>query len=420
MPFSTAEGNSGSETDATTATISSKATATTTTTTTTVAPSKDATTANSAEAEATTAAEELLKARFTKVEAKSKKNGNNGAFPWRSSPLLLDRLLPGTEDYHSRGMLLGGNLTASHPKWDGWATMVFFMEVPLWDSVLFRSSIEQDLAENMAWSFGETVRELVAAQQYDLGSTSEADNSVTKENESSTEEETLSSSRLGEMMEPTNLAKLFEAAREFGADSLEVKLDVQPILSSDNEGSDSGDADSSKNAGGIDEGEYDVHPELFLDGPKIVSLFVFPFLSRNMIANNRNPQHVRKYSKLLDAMTSSPSTEGEYDESEYQKSSTEWSRELMEDFREKGECENTIICQVLVPCKETFWVKDRASGEIVQGDPKPRIVYHLVRFEQITKTHFVRNSRKLFPFKHELGNWQITDIDDLCDGNQLL
>eukprot|EP00536_Pseudo-nitzschia_multiseries_P010976 jgi/Psemu1/204661/e_gw1.354.13.1 len=329
MLFSTAGGNRGSETETTTAaTILSKTTATTSAT----APSTDATTtANTTDAEATTATEELLKAPFIKVEANHKNNGNRGVFPWRSSPLLLDRLLPGTDDYQSKGMLLGGNLTSSHPKWDGWATMVFFMEVPFWDSLLFRSAIEQDLAENMAWSFGEAVRELT------LSSSSSS-----------------SSSRLREMMEPTKLAKLFEAAQEFGSDSLEVKL-----------------------------------------------------------------EHVRKYSKLLDAMTSTR-TEGENDDSDYQKSSSEWSRELMDDFREKGECENTILCQVLVPCKETFWVKDRATGALLQGDPNPQIVYHLVRFEQVTKTLFVRGSRKLFPFKHELGNWQITDIDDLCDGNQLL
>ena len=163
------------------------------------------------------------------------------------------------------------------------------------------------------------------------------------------------------------------------------------------------------------------------DGPKIVSLFVFPFLSRDQIINNRNPDHLRNYSKLLDAISGSHGENQEEADSSYAKS-LELSRELMEDFRQQGTSENTVICQVLVPCLETFWVKDMDTGKILQGDANERLVLHLVRFEQTTKTHIVANSDKtndsmssrLFPFRHELGEWKITDIDDLCEGNLLL
>merc|ERR1712032_1148665 len=85
------------------------------------------------------------------------------------------------------------------------------------------------------------------------------------------------------------------------------------------------------------------------------------------------------------------------------------SREFMEEFRAKRKCENTVICQVLIPCMEEFWVKDNETGEIVQGSLEKRAVLHLVRLEQVTKTHIIDGSR-LFPFRQELGQWQITDI----------
>ena len=128
---------------------------------------------------------------------------------------------------------------------------------------------------------------------------------------------------------------------------------------------------------------------------------------------------------MLDAMSSA---EG-IDSSE----SLQLSRDMMDNFRNRGVSENTVVCQVLIPCKETFWVKDNSSsesesgggdgdggGDIIQGDTKRRTVVHLVRFEQVTKTHIVNDAQGFFPFRHELGEWKITDIDDLCQGNLLL
>jgi hypothetical protein len=115
------------------------------------------------------------------------------------------------------------------------------------------------------------------------------------------------------------------------------------------------------------------------------------------------------------------------------------SRELMIDFRnnDKGYCENTVICQILIPCNEIFYVTDNTNDDnnndnndndnndndndnIIQGTKNRRKVVHLVRFEQVTRTYIINNGRGLFPFRHELGEWQITDIDDLCNGNLLL
>ena len=82
----------------------------------------------------------------------------------------------------------------------------------------------------------------------------------------------------------------------------------------------------------------------------------------------------------------------------------------------------TIVAQVSVHCKEVFCVKDVESGEIIQGyiDGQPRDVTHLVRFEMIVKEELrdVDTWNDFFGESDiELGRWQITDWDDLQDGN---
>ena len=385
-----------------------------------------------AAAPGTAAPEELLRAPFTKTEAARKSgNGssNKGLFPWVSSPDLPERLVPGTPENYSKGLLLGGSLTSSNPRADGFATACFFLRIPFWDMVFFRSATEQDLADSMAWAFGEAVKEITggttgSSNSKSTGNVDEdgvgggggnGDNSGKTDNVSP---------RLREMMETKKLAKLFESATEFGRESLQVKLETTPILYTDrvegesdnNTGSDGPERED----GGFDAGAL---PHGLSDGPKIVSLFVFPYLSRNVIEQG-DKIRLRKYEKLLDLITASNKDDDDSESSYTQ--SLELSRDLMDDFSRRRVSENTVICQVLVPCRETFWVKDTATGAILQGDPEPRTVLHLVRFEQTTRTHIDRDgdnnsySSRFFPFRHELGQWTITDIDDLCDGNLLL
>ena len=408
--------------------------------------------AETADAAAAAAAETLLKAPFSKVEAHNQKpRQHTGLFPWTSSPGIPARLVPGTPEFDTKGLFLGGNLTSSNPRMDGFATSCFFLRVPFWDLVLFRRATEQDLADSMAWAFGASVRAISEGVTKD-------DNESESESESETDQKSddananvnvnananandsdgdpapskpsVSSPRLRDMMEATKLAKLFESANEFGKDSIQVKLETKPILYNPGNFSEDGEIGSEE-----DDNETTLEdlPLGLRDGPKIVSLFVFPFLSRDMISDSKNPTHLRKYSKLMDAIVGSENANDDDEQADASYSSSiELSRDLMEDFSNAGVSENTVVCQVLVPCHETFWVKDLATGRILQGETKPRKVLHLVRFEQVTKTHIIRgdgqggnsfldgaNSR-WFPFEHELGEWVITDIDDLCDGNLLL
>ncbi len=67
----------------------------------------------------------------------------------------------------------------------------------------------------------------------------------------------------------------------------------------------------------------------------------------------------------------------------------------------------TVIAQVAINCNELFQVVDIETGECLQGDPDGQMkeVTHLVRFEIVVDSD------------GNIGTWQITDWDDLLDGN---
>lgn len=89
-----------------------------------------------------------------------------------------------------------------------------------------------------------------------------------------------------------------------------------------------------------------------------------------------------------------------------------------------GKAAITIVAQVSIDCKEIFCVRDVESGEIIQGhgDPLPRDVTHLVRFEMVVTEKLLDIEKSPDgpdegDWDLEIGRWQITDWDDLLDGN---
>lgn len=165
------------------------------------------------------------------------------------------------------------------------------------------------------------------------------------------------------------LRVLFQSAREYGKDQIQVRLDCKP-----------------RNA-------------------HMINLFVFPFLSRNLL--KREAEIKDKYLQFLDLMGTNP------------REAMPIYNGFVSEFAERGYTENTVIAQVLITCDEVFWVKDLETGRVIQGvkDETPRTVCHLVRMEMVVRS---TPSDGFLPFRHEQGNWQLTDIDDLLDGNLLL
>ena len=459
---------------------------------------------------AAAAAEELLRAPFTKVNPGNK---NNGVFPWRSSPFVLDRFVPGTEEYDTKGLLLANNLTSSNPTMDYYATSYFFLQIPLLDLLFYKSDSERDLTTNFAAAFQQAVHAITASQSQTnkknnatpTNNKKDAAASVKKTATFSHEEftavrgggkkirrrrrlmshgyhppqawspkrrrrrrrrrsrtfvtqgmqflrqqhrrrkdtyphvaaEESLAPTIHDMMEPT-LAKLYEAAYEFGKDTLQVKLEVEPITLATNSAS---SLLSSSNSGkedvhdldDIDEDDDDIN-DLGIDEPKLMSLFVLPYLSRDMITNKEqnpmNTSQVKKYQRMIELIENDGNEEedtgndnGSNPSSSYNEG-VEIGRSMILDLKMNRQyIENTVIAQVLLPCYETFCVIDQHTNDIVQGSRRQRRkVVHLVRFEMVTKTYIIQNDiyNRWFPFETELGQWIITDIDDVCNGNVLL
>jgi len=87
-----------------------------------------------------------------------------------------------------------------------------------------------------------------------------------------------------------------------------------------------------------------------------------------------------------------------------------------------GNASITVVAQVSINCKEIFCVRDVESGEIIQGyeDGQPRDVTHLVRFEMVLKERLVGaedEEAEDGEWEMQIGRWQISDWDDILDGN---
>lgn len=173
-----------------------------------------------------------------------------------------------------------------------------------------------------------------------------------------------------EFMMERRLRSLFESAHESGKDQIQIRLQTKPT------------------------------------GARIVSLFCFPFITRKEL--EKDPSFKGRYMEMLELAFQSP------------RDAFPMLQDMVAGFAARGHIENTVICQVLVQCDEIFVVKDLASGATIQGheDEEVRQVWHLVRLEKEIESYPARKG--WFPLSNKQGNWKITDIDDLLDGNQLL
>ncbi|KAG7337062.1 hypothetical protein IV203_008194 [Nitzschia inconspicua] len=338
------------------------------------------------------AIESLLKAPYQKVS-------QPGLFPWRHEEEPLPRLIPGTPDYETKGFLLGGNILSSSPNMDALATEYLFLKVPWYNLLFFRRAWEADLVESMQWAFFQAVPamlsntftvpfdKLVSSGDDTVEFSHESKRLVDdipngeqdKEEVQKQERPTgVTSQKAVERMVHPDLLQLYHTAREFGTESLRVRLEMK----STNE------------------------------PPVLVNLFAFPFLSRS-----NHKKRKKKYNLLLDSIAES----GGISSGGLSPDAMETVHGFMEEFSQTGKMESTVLCQVLIPCDEIFCVKDAETGRLIQGhaDEKFRRVVHLVRFEQTVTAHWT-NKGGIFPFRIEPGEWQITDIDDLLEGNLLL
>ena len=176
---------------------------------------------------------------------------------------------------------------------------------------------------------------------------------------------------------------------------------------------------------------------------KVESMFPIFGLSRSLVEDRPNLRHTyRNYSKRLqDRHKERASATGK---SSSRLNPIEMGTFVMDSLQEvmaksaqlsnDGKAVITIVAQVSIQCKEIFIVRDIITGDVLQGvdDVEPRDVTHLVRFEMVLRETLIDeddenndNSKKQKgqysnedeDWEIEIGRWQITDWDDLLDGN---
>lgn len=146
----------------------------------------------------------------------------------------------------------------------------------------------------------------------------------------------------------------------------------------------------------------------------IMSLFIIPFLTRDEVSAKPALKHsFRNISKALHQEEVEKGSKLNFWEIGNLTASAldEMSAKQMKRRRDRIS-QVTIIAQVAIQCDELFQVVDVETGETIQGDPDARIVEvtHLVRFETVVDLDSETG-------EIQIGSWQITDWDDILDGN---
>lgn len=166
---------------------------------------------------------------------------------------------------------------------------------------------------------------------------------------------------------------------------------------------------------------------------RIESMFPVFGLSRTLVESHPNLRHT--YRNLLrdlqekhkDTVLAGKNRLNPYEVGTFIMSGLQEVMERSANLSGDGNASITIVAQVSINCREVFCVRDVVSGEIIQGygDGQPRDVTHLVRFEMVVREKLV----EVEAFSHamdrtwnsdwemEIGRWQITDWDDLLEGN---
>lgn len=341
-------------------------------------------------------------------------------FPWRHSPEPLPRLIPQNPEYVEEGGVIGPKVPMLPWYVRGilHAGAASHLGIPLHNILLFRGW-EDELAGLFAFSFCQGVTGLLS-NTYRIPY-----NSIV----SSPSDDTPSDDKTG-------IDKDTKDLDDKGQYAVDFDRTIAPLNNTDNGDPDAGSPmdDSTKE----DDDEDDDYPdtEYMLEskmrnlykgaykhgkstmqvqlriqpiGAKLTSLFLVPLLTREGV-------------EQMPALRHSYRNMGE----QLEKKAIELERDLSmgEGFKEinqqaiklrrkrqksDGSVESTVVAQVSIQCLERFSVTDKVTGKVLQGDGKENKVQHLVRFEMALSANPDGTI--------DIGNWQITDWDDLLDGN---
>lgn len=292
-------------------------------------------------------------------------------FPWRHDTTILPRLNPDMPENASNltfspfGLAFLHALFLQHSKSGFLSKFLTSFASNQW---------KDELADSAGWAFTQGVGAMMQ-NTYSVSDTirSQDDESIKvhfhyspKEtsdeatDKSAEKEEPTAADKGMENMFHSKLRKLYESAHESGKDQLRIRLEMAPT------------------------------GRCFL-----YNLFGFPFLTRKMVEDDPVLQ------SIIHGLTEDGVLHPDYTavDSLYQQIG-----HVPDDVM------TTVEMQVLVECDEVFQVIDSTTGAVLQGTPDASVqrVLHLARFEVDVKTYGFG-----WLSKNKIGNWQLTDIDDL-------
>jgi len=291
------------------------------------------------------------------------KSKNQSVFPWRHSPKLLLRLIPSQEEYSPYGPEI------FVPSF--WYKRLFLyilsaraLKMSWFDICTMRW--EESMCEEFTKAFSKAVVGIVSNQFQVTNNNQQKEANFNFEYGSSSSEKENTNNHQVDLMLEKNLVDVYKNAITNAKKRYQIRLQTRPLFG------------------------------------KLVSINFIP-LSRL----HDTPDIKRNYRKLLKKLES-------LENNESVTSVDEEILELSATIQKRGApFHSTIIAQVSFQCKEIFWVKEIETGQVIQGDEQnlEKDVVHMVRFE-IPITHY---DSKMHLW--ESGSWQITDWDDLIDGN---
>lgn len=361
------------------------------------------------------------------------KTNPRALFPWRHSPFILNRINPNCVEFMTQGAYPGPHLPFMNQfvRSLAWINAAGFLGA----KVLNYFSWQRELEEGFLYAFEVAVQEMLDDVYKNNKTVSGDDNEeeVIENNKNEGIEEDLGNLNKEGQDEATETTTEAEANAEADATSnKESATEDFPISfqhsitpTDDYHLKQASQEDAShhmiestlislyRSAHTFGKHKLEINLQSRPKAARLESLFVFPFLTRKEVEDHLHLKHCyRNIVKAIQTKTMEAGRELSFYEignvvaEELDQLSAKQMRR-----NASGNMQITIVAQVSIQCDEIFKVVDTEIGDVVQGDKDGKIndVTHLVRFEMVvemTKEGDV-----------QLGTWQITDWDDLLDGN---
>ncbi len=336
-------------------------------------------------------------------------------FPWRHSPYPLPRLMPNTEEFVTQGGYIGPNMPPMNKFFRvmSWVNSAGFLGAKILNYVEWKQDLEYAFMH--AFSVGvQGMLENVYLTHDDMGNTREnADEDSAEEDDEIDEnaEEEINSSTITETFPidfTHTIAPGHEYKSKYAAEEVECNHMLEPALIS-----------LYCSAHTSCKHKLQIKLQSKPKFAQVQSLFLVPFLTRAEVEDNVALKHsFRNIAKTLDRESNEVGRELSYYEigNKVSEKLDDMSASQMKRRRKAGldgdVVQMTIISQVSIQCDELFVVRDTDTGDIVQGNTNEGFeeVTHLVRFETVINLNMETRETEIL-------GWQITDWDDLLDGN---